>query len=209
VQRRIPLLLLSAALAGCHSDSGDPREAEIWVVDFLTHASDIETTMTRVDLDGEAVAERAMEYLRSYYYGIPIVFVRGLSTADDRTSSICVRNTFDLNYGHGFLDVGNRSAVHDCGFEPSGLLGAFVNRVADAYEPQVTPTMTRNERTDAFAHILGVVLAHEIGHGLGLAHSTREFGAGDIMKSLPEFGFGQDHYFSEPHRQILALNVSR
>ena len=213
VQAATPLARLKRSLmwvavltmaTGCQPGGGP---TETWVIDFQTYASEVADTLSGLGLDQRLVENASIDALRDYFDGLPIEFVLGPERGLGE-SSICVRHGFAFKFGTGLVNLGNTHAVQDCG-EPDGKpLGVFVNVLAEEIESQLAVLGSdARDRAELFGRILGVVLAHEIGHGVGLEHSTSDEGLGDIMKSTPVFDVSIEHYFSEFAAMQLNANL--
>jgi len=202
-------VLASFLLLVCGCTQGDGRSEEVWAVDFLTYESEVVETMADLGIDPVEVENLALDYLADYFADLPIRFEAGSALGSSSMSSICVRHGSSTKVGRGILDINNTHVVHDCG-EPDGTEhGAFVDRLALILRPQLTSfNYTTQQRANLFARVLAMVLAHEIGHGVGLEHSTADYGPGDIMKAAPVFDINQVYYFNVPHRELLAVNLA-
>jgi hypothetical protein len=160
-----------------------------------------------------------------------------IAAAPDRYGTICVRHGSATGVvGTAWLDDdSNDSIEHDCG-NPSGTpLGVFANRVLSAYLPAFNnsiasspvgaadvdslralllgraPATAREaaiyDVADDFGRVLGAVLAHEIGHSLGLDHSNPSAGAGDIMNASLNVGSTVTYTFNTGHWAELMTHL--
>ena len=189
------------ALCGC-SPGGDPRRSEVWVIDFQTYGDEVEATISELDLDMLLLEDLTLQYLDDYFEDLPVFFELGV-TGNRLKNSICIRHG-DGGIGRGALDIGNESVNHDRG-EPNGVpRGAFIDAVALFYAPQVAGEgYDQEQQTSFFARLLALVVAHEIGHGLGLVHTT------GIMASLPDFDIQSPHHFTPTQKAEIELNLPR
>ena len=189
--------------SGCgRSDGPAVRTDESWVVDLQTYAAEVEEVLEPHDVDSDAVALRALGCLRSYYDGLPISFRLGTAAAPGE-SYICVRQSDSEILGRGILDLENGGDESACGLRHGIILGVFVDSVVDRITGQQADVT--EERV---GRMVGVVLAHEIGHGLGLTHSVEFEGPGDIMTGSGTLdALQEDYYFVQKHRDLLRRNL--
>lgn len=159
-----------------------------------------------------------------------------ISAGSSRYSTICIRygDTGGV-IGTAWLDDNNDSIEHDCG-NPSGTpLGIFTNRVLQPYlsaynnsiagnpvgstdvngiQSMLLGAAPANPRQQAiwnvsngFGRILAAVLAHEIGHSLGLNHSNPSAGTGDIMNASLFVSQTVNYSFNSTHWALLMQNL--
>lgn len=198
--RLLAWVLAAASLAGCGA-AGDPRQAEIWVIDFQTHGAEVAQTVAELDLDAMLLEELTLRHVEEYFEGLAISFELGIATRSRLESGICVRHGVG-RIGRGIVDTGNTGAVFDCGTDDGIPLGAYVNQLVPIYQSFLAPGRDRETRTDLFARLLALVIAHEVGHGLGLEHGDA------LMAPSPFFDVETGTGFSEAQRATLRLNLA-
>jgi len=154
-----------------------------------------------------------------------------------RYSTICVRYAdTGGTVGRAYLDVNNPRVEHNCGGESGGLaLGVFVNRLVGPYRSAYGSGVTNNpvgasdvaglqamllgdapvgareqaifNAVDGFARSLAAVLAHEIGHSLGLDHAPAGSSSGDIMRGTLSLGPSISYAFNAQHWAQLETSL--
>jgi hypothetical protein len=159
-----------------------------------------------------------------------------LAAGSFRYSTICVRHGPSGSVvGTAWLDPGNLRVEHDCG-NPSGtVLGVFPNRILSSYlaafdnaiddapvgpadVPGLQALLLGNSPADAreraifevadnFARVMAAVLAHEIGHSVGLNHSSPSEGAGDIMNASLTVTRSVAYAFNPTHWAALQTTL--
>jgi hypothetical protein len=193
----LPVLFVAA----CSEQAGRHGGEEIWIVDFQTFGSQLAEVLDPHGIACETVSLVAIECMRDAFAGLPIEFRLGTSAAPGE-NYICVRQGEDDALGRGILDLGNTGFEFACG-ERHGLpFGVFIDNVLHQIVAQGA------EVTDQrVGRMLGVILAHEVGHGLGLVHSTAFAGSGDIMNGNVLDVGQEDFYFTEEHVGVLRRNL--
>lgn len=159
-----------------------------------------------------------------------------IGASSNRYSTICIRygNT-GSTVGTAWLDDGNDSIEHDCGNPGGTPLGIFANRVLSPYLSAYNNSIASNpvgagdvdglramllgaapsgarqqaiwNVANGYGRVLGAVLAHEIGHSLGLNHTNPSGGAGDIMNASLFVSQGTTYAFNAGHWALLLNNL--
>jgi hypothetical protein len=119
--------------------------------------------------------ERTLAYLEDFYAGFRIAFEQVYGepahfiSLEWQPSAICVYDQARPYYGRALVDAGNRRSEANCGTIPSAgvALGVFAGGMESWSEAE---------------YWVAIVLAHEIGHGLGLIH-TEPPDEGSIMNA--------------------------
>ena len=80
----------------------------------------------------------------------------------------------------------------------------FLDNVLMQFDNQLTEATP-----ELLSLFLGMIVAHEIGHSLGLPHTDGRFGLGDIMHGTGVYDVQRTEYaFIPSHRALLAQNLS-
>jgi len=189
-------------VGGCGGSPPAVRSEEVWVVDFQTYAAQVDAALEPRGLDRARVEEIALTYLRTFFEGLDIRFRAG-AAAGSGESYICVREAQDDVLGRGILDLGNQTVDSACGLRHGLIFGVFAENVLAVIDGQgLAPT------EELVGRLLAVVLAHEVGHGLGLTHSAEYGGPGDIMTGNGVLDARQEEFYFVPeHRALLEENL--
>lgn len=196
----VRLFLLGALTAAGACSAADYRPEQIWVVDLQSHADELDPLLAPRGVDREELAALTLNQLYVFYDGLPIRFAFGEPEDVGASNYICVRTSESDLLGRALLDVGNTGVEFNCG----GDLGIFLDNILTQFDNQRTiPT------AEQLSLFLAVILAHEIGHSLGLPHTDGQFGLGDIMNGNGIYDVQRlDYAFIPEHRTLLLENLS-
>lgn len=150
-------------------------------------------------------------------------------------NSICTRNSnTGTTIGTAYLDNGNTRIEHNCGNPNDLVLGVFANRLVGPFRaamgngirnepitaadiPALQSLLAGNDPSgareqaifgaaDRWGRVLAAVLAHEIGHSLGLTHATGA-NSSDIMNPSLQIGPSIQYAFNTNHWTQLQQSL--